>query len=251
MPKFLKTTGVSHYLELLIDSSMERLILISPYLKFNQRIKSILEDKDRLKIDIRLIYGKSELNPEEYNWIRGLKSIRTGFLTNLHAKCYMNESQAILTSMNLYEFSQINNQEMGILIQKEEDSDLYQEIYDEVMRLVRESDEIEVTVAKVPKEREKENIIPKSQKRKKISNDKDSNSTGFCIRCKTEVKLNPLVPYCKKCYNSWKKYENDDYEENYCHICGKENFSTLIKPSCYPCYKSNKNKLEFPMAEIG
>ena len=59
--KFLKTTGVSHYLEQLIDNANERLILVSPYLKINARIKSKLEDKDRLKIDIRLIFEKSEL----------------------------------------------------------------------------------------------------------------------------------------------------------------------------------------------
>jgi hypothetical protein len=32
-----------------------------------------------------------------------------------------------------------------------------------------------------------------------------------------------------------------------CHICGKENKSSLLKPTCYDCYKANKNKLEFPL----
>ncbi len=33
---------------------------------------------------------------------------------NLHAKCYLNEKAAIITSMNLYDFSQVNNNEMGV-----------------------------------------------------------------------------------------------------------------------------------------
>ena len=61
-----------------------------------------------------VIYGKNELRPEENNWLRSMDSIKTGFLQDLHAKCYMNEEEALVTSMNLYEYSQVNNYEMGI-----------------------------------------------------------------------------------------------------------------------------------------
>ena len=67
MPKFLNTSATTYYLEELIKNSRERLWLISPYLKLNERIKELLEDKDRLKIDVRLVYGKSELQPAEVN----------------------------------------------------------------------------------------------------------------------------------------------------------------------------------------
>lgn len=239
MAKFLKTTGVSYRLEQLIDNSKHQLILISPYLKFNQRIKSALEDKDKFKLDIRLVYRKNELQPEENNWLKGLQSIRSSILNNLHAKCYLNENEAIITSMNLYEFSQVNNEEMGILIRKEDEQELYQEIYDEAMRLVRESDEIQITVAKIPKEK---------SKKAKSTTKSTSSEKAHCIRCKTEIKLDPLAPYCKKCYSSYKKYENPEYKEKYCHICAKENASTLLKPTCYSCYKTNKSKLDFPKA---
>lgn len=63
MAKFLDTTVVSYHLQQLINRSNEKLVLISPYLKINERIKQSLEDKDRLKIDIRVIYGKNELQP--------------------------------------------------------------------------------------------------------------------------------------------------------------------------------------------
>ena len=60
MPKFLVTSGVSYHLEELIKNAKERLVIISPYLRVNERIKELLEDKDRLKIDIRVVYGKNE-----------------------------------------------------------------------------------------------------------------------------------------------------------------------------------------------
>jgi len=240
MAKFLDTTGVSYHLQQLINNANEKLILISPYLKLNERLKQSLEDKDRMKIDVRLIYGKSELQPAENNWLKSLRSIRTSFCQNLHAKCYLSENEAIITSMNLYEFSQQNNNEMGVYIDKNktEDEQLYADVCTEAMRLVRISDEIKVSVAKVPKGNEesiKKTIKPVS------------GVSGFCIRCGEKIKLNPMSPYCLKCFKSWKKYENEEHQEKYCHICRKPNQSSLIKPSCYECYTINKNKLEFPL----
>ena len=49
-------------------------------------------------------------------------------LDNLHAKCYLNEDSAIVTSMNLYQHSQENNWEMGIKIDKSNDPVLYADI---------------------------------------------------------------------------------------------------------------------------
>ncbi|HRE26121.1 MAG TPA: phospholipase D family protein, partial [Anaerolineales bacterium] len=149
MAKFLDTTGVSYHLQQLINQAQDTLILISPYLKLNDRLRQSLEDKDRLKIDIRLIYGKNELQPEQINWLRTLHSVRTSFCENLHAKCYLNEGEAILTSMNLYEFSQVNNHEMGVYVTKAEEPELYGDILNEARRLIRISDEIRVTVEKV------------------------------------------------------------------------------------------------------
>jgi len=244
MAEFLDTNGVSYHLGKLVKNAKEKLILISPFLKFNDRIKEFLHDQDRLKLDIRLIYGKNELQPEENNWLRNLMSIRTSICKNLHAKCYLNENEAIITSMNLYEFSQQNNNEMGIYVTKEEDLELFEDIYKESMRLVRISDEIQITISKVPKEQPKKSTAAKPKPKPKA---KPINGSGHCIRCDTKIKLNPMAPYCKKCFSSWKKYENPDYKDNYCHICGKDNFSTIEKPSCYSCYKSNKSKLEFPV----
>jgi phosphatidylserine/phosphatidylglycerophosphate/cardiolipin synthase-like enzyme len=235
LAKFLDTTGVSYHLQQLLKDTKEKLVLISPYLKINERLKQSLQDLDRFKIDIRIVFGKNELDPVEQNWLRGLPAIRTSFCQNLHAKCYLNEKQAIITSMNLYEFSQVNNQEMGVLIERDQDSQLYSQVYEEASRLVRISDEIKITVAQVPK-----TPVP-------IETKSGSAALGHCIKCNAEIKLNPMVPYCRECYAQWKKKSDDSQEEKFCHICGKASKSSLNKPSCYDCYKANKEKLEFPL----
>ncbi len=149
MAKFLNTSGTTYHLEELIKNASDRLILISPFLKLNERIKELLEDKNRLKIDIRIVYGKNDLQPEEVNWLKNLTFIRTSFCKNLHAKCYLSESECIITSLNLYEFSQVNNNEMGVLIHRDEDEKLYADTYDEAQRIIRISDEVRMSLEKV------------------------------------------------------------------------------------------------------
>lgn len=149
MAKFLNTSATNYFLEELIKDAKERLILISPFLKLNDRIKELLADKNRLKIDVRIVYGKSELQPEEINWLKELTYIRTSFCKNLHAKCYLNEEMCIVTSLNLYEFSQVNNNEMGVLIQRSEDNELYRDAYDEAQRIIRVSDEVRISLERV------------------------------------------------------------------------------------------------------
>lgn len=232
MAKFLDTTGVSYHLQQLINQAQDTLILISPYLKLNDRLRQSLEDKDRLKIDIRLIYGKNELQPEQINWLRTLHSVRTSFCENLHAKCYLNEGEAILTSMNLYEFSQVNNHEMGVYVTRAEEPGLYADILNEARRLIRISDEIRVTVEKV--------VVNESVS----TTGAPAAEGGHCIRCGKGIALNPSAPYCPDCYKVWRKYENSTYQEAHCHICGKEHPATMTKPVCYDCYKANRGKFE-------
>ena len=84
MAKFLNTSGTTYHLEELIKDARDRLVLISPFLRLNDRIKELLEDKNRMKIDVRVVYGKNELHPEEIQWLNSLSFIRTSFCKNLH-----------------------------------------------------------------------------------------------------------------------------------------------------------------------
>ena len=154
MAKFLNTSGTNYFLEELIKDAKDRVILISPFLRLNDRIKELLVDKNRLKIDVRIVYGKSELQPAEIEWLRSLPYVRTSFCKNLHAKCYLSEELCIITSLNLYEFSQVNNNEMGILIRRSEDGQLYKDAYEEAQRIIRISDEVRISLERVPSEPE-------------------------------------------------------------------------------------------------
>jgi hypothetical protein len=53
MTKFLSTTSTNYHLEELIKGASDRLILISPFLKLNDRMKELLADKNRLRNGVR------------------------------------------------------------------------------------------------------------------------------------------------------------------------------------------------------
>ncbi|MBW4518411.1 MAG: phospholipase D family protein [Scytolyngbya sp. HA4215-MV1] len=179
MAKFLNTSATNYFLEELIKSAKDRLILISPFLKLNDRIKELLEDKNRLKIDVRIVYGKNELQPEEINWLKELTYIRTSFCKNLHAKCYLNEESCIITSLNLYEFSQVNNNEMGIYLSRQNDTDTYKEAYEEAQRIIRISDEIRMSLEKVIKEPEAVQDIETAAEGNKLTTSKLAQKLGL------------------------------------------------------------------------
>lgn len=206
MAKFLNTSATNYYLEELIKSASDRLILISPFLRLNDRIKELLEDKNRLKIDVRIVYGKSELHPMEISWLNELSFVRTSFCKNLHAKCYMNESSCIITSLNLYEFSQINNNEMGIHISREEDSDMYRDAYEEAQRIIRISDEVRISLQKIEKSTQQDEIIKPNES---INDTYLAKITSSKLATKLKLKTAELLD--KLVLSEYIKEENEQY----------------------------------------
>jgi len=210
MAIFLDTQGVSYYLGKLIDNSTDKLYLISPYLQLNNQLKLSLEDRHKFSIDIVIIYGKvSEINPSESEWLDSMRGIKLMFHKDLHAKCYFNEKEAIITSMNLYMFSQQNNVEMGIYVSKESDEELYSQIAKEVDKIKRGSEHRTISVQKVKSETNKN--VSKANIQKKEMPSKNYPKSKH----KTTKELSEATGLSSRRINSWfvdKKlmYKKDD-----------------------------------------
>ena len=220
-------------------------MLISPYLKFSRRIKEALKDQSKLwKTDVRIIYGKDNLRPEEYEWLAD-NEIRTYFREPLHAKCYMNENEALITSMNLYEFSQQNNDEMGILVSASDDPELYRDIKEEANRILRQSENLRLEVTRVEDGDDdrpwgqKDNTVRSEPQRTPASDTRQDMlpELGFCLRCGTEIPCSLDKPYCNSHYRIWARFKNENYEESHCHTCGEEHGSSMAKPLCLSCFR--------------
>lgn len=225
MAEFLTTSGISHHLENIITGAKNKLILISPYLQISKTLFERLKDTNDRQVNITIIYGKNDLQANEFNLLTSLNRVSLYFFENLHAKCYYNEEQMIITSMNMYEFSERTNREMGILISSLNDKQVYE-------KAVAESESIL-----------KASTLTSNRSQNSYSTPKHSTKTiekpqSYCIRCRTHLNyLDIDKPYCKDCFYSWSEYENPYYKENYCLVCGNDNPSTMEKPVCRKCYR--------------
>ena len=122
MAKFLTGHELNFELGKLLESAEGQIVLISPYIKLHERYASILKiKKDYPEIEIIIVFGKNEadisrsMKQEDFNFFKDFPNIEIRYEKRLHAKYYANESYAILTSMNLYDYSQDVNIEAGVM----------------------------------------------------------------------------------------------------------------------------------------
>ena len=146
MATFLTTKDIVGHLHRIIEQAAGELILISPYIDADDETMNRLRDKaGSTAIHVVYRYKKSTRRPNVNSDDRAFfDSIgaRVSSLKDLHTKCYLNQEEALVTSMNLYRYSQENNDEMGILVSKQNDSELYEAIYREANRLKGATDEL-------------------------------------------------------------------------------------------------------------
>ena len=251
MAEFLTTKEIAAGLQNIIQDAKQQLLLISPYIKVDRQIKERLVARadSGSELSISVIYGKEELRPQEWDWLKTLPSVEVKFSRYLHAKCYLNEQVALVTSMNLYDFSE-GNDEMGILVSANDDRQLYDKVLADAMRIAKNSEvrkaattKSTATVTPPPVTR----AAPRREPQSKPAPIVGIPTSAFCIRDKAIIPTDPQKPYCDRCFRSWNRFKNPEYEEEYCHLCGNENDSTMEKPACRSCYRKYKDVLEFAL----
>ena len=186
--------------------------------------------------------------------------VKVHVLEGLHAKCYLNEKEALVTSINLYDWS-TRNVEMGVLVSKSEgilgsffggdlrDEELYDDILKHVQEIVDWSDDAPTHAKVTPVMQDhKPSATTTKEKAKQTRRSIATIESGACIRCGTEINADPSKPFCKRHWRYWNKEKYDDYLQEFCHLCGKGHEVTRLRPACYPCYKKYKDAFEFPAA---
>lgn len=234
MAEFLTTRGTSHHIENIIMDARNKLILVSPYLQLSKTFFERLKDASKRGVQIKIIYGKDELKPNEKNSLAELTNIELFFHENLHAKCYFNETKLVITSMNMYQFSEQTNREMGILIDAKTEAELFKKAVDEAYSIIENSEVIPLNKSN----REYYNSKANQSTTNKSNQSSNPPKMGYCLRCENRISYDPARPYCIQCFSSWVVYQNLTYNEAVCHCCGE--FTNPISMSKSLCYRCNK-----------
>lgn len=229
MAEFLTTNGTSYHIENIILNAKKTLVLVSPYLQISKTFYERLKDATNRNVTIKIVYGKDELKPNERNSLAELRGLELFYFENLHAKCYFNESEMVITSMNMYEFSEKNNREMGVYLTKERDANIFDKAVNETKSIVESSEIIQLTKA--------QRKFSPATKEATNQNKFKKPSRGYCIRCEERIPYDTEKPFCYDCFLTWSQYENPDYEENVCHACGEYDEPTSTNlPLCPECF---------------
>lgn len=280
MAKFITGNDLNAELDKIFEKAESLLVLISPYIKFHDRLISVLKTKiDYPELQIIIVFGKNEddysrsMKQEDFNFLKELPNIVICYEKRLHAKYYANETSAILTSMNLYSFSQNNNIEAGVLTKTKSRENLDSDAFEYFNRVI---DQSEILYSKSPQYESKMMGLSKkytnsiveidilsdffsgknsksgtsrtmfSEKRQPISNSSKKDIFGYCIRTGEKIPFNPKQPLCEGAYQNWLKFKNENYKENYCHFSGESSNgeTTFAKPILRKNWKKAMEQLD-------
>jgi hypothetical protein len=258
MAKFLNRFESTDALKRIILEADRQLILISPYIKLNLDLKNALNTHlNKPELEMIIVYGKNEednrksINEEDFKYFQSFSNVSIRYHKRLHAKMYANDEQCLITSMNLHNYSLKENIETGILTQYKLVNSLLSLVAPKVFSDPLDSQAINFA----------DYIIKKSTPQFERKGKKESSlfglfnsysegeitvnesRTGYCIRTKQIIPFNVTHPYGREAFEIWSSNgSNKNYEERFCHHCGRKNASTFARPICIDCYRLNNRK---------
>ena len=253
MAEFITGNNLNSALSQIFEQADYELIVISPYIKLHERIKSIL--KTKLKnpdLAITILFGKNEddvsksMNKNDFEFFKQFPNIQIRHEKRLHAKLYANDYNVLITSMNLYDYSQDTNIESGIF-GSTSDKKIGKEALNYFTRVMEQS---ELIFEKVPvfeskllglsskyvkskisvdnsdefysNKTYKKVYKKRSPKNEKAKPSAENKNTGYCIRTGEQIPFNIKMPYTTKAFSSWNRYKDENYAEKFCHFSGEK-----------------------------
>ncbi len=120
MTEFLNTDRLIERIPALMMQAKKDLIIVVPFIQLSESMRKALSHADTKNVEITIICRYKEVKPKDAKFLESLKNINIFSHPNVHAKCYYNEENVIITSLNLTSHSERNNREMGVQVYKYE-----------------------------------------------------------------------------------------------------------------------------------
>lgn len=122
MAEFITEKKLDEKLTDIIWNAKKELIILSPFIRLDDYCKNVVFKnlKNKPELEIILVFGKNEgeahrsLNTSDLEFFKEFSNIVIIYCSNLHAKYYANDDEALLTSLNLLGKSMTENVEYGI-----------------------------------------------------------------------------------------------------------------------------------------
>jgi len=230
----LTTAEISTKIIKIIDDAKEYCLIVTPYLKSWLHLQNCLKTASDKKKRIIFFFRDDQSEKAEIKEFYKIYKFDIVFIKDLHAKIYLNEKEALITSMNLYNTSQEKNYEMGVLLKKKEIIDNHVKTYiiDQIFNTGKN---------------DKLTLKSKGISYKLLENNLFFEKIDYCVYCGEPKKIsinkdgkNHL--YCDKCYKILQSKGAESFNQNnfrFCNICGEKSNENSLCTNCYR--QKNKN----------
>lgn len=121
MGKFITGEDLDNAICDIIWKAQETLLIVSPFIKLDDYFKKLFDKHEHNpQLHLIIVFGKNEnaisksLSRKDFEYFKMFSNVSIVYVANLHAKYYANESEGVITSINLYDYSFKNNIEFGV-----------------------------------------------------------------------------------------------------------------------------------------
>lgn len=139
MARFLTATDTSAAIERIIATAEQEVTIISAYVFPKLIHMERLMEASRRGVRVVLVFGKKQLDAKVEEELLKIPTLVLYYMQQLHAKCYLNEREAAIASMNLLNSPKAENREMGVLLDQRGDREAFHDAVREVRSIVRAS----------------------------------------------------------------------------------------------------------------
>lgn len=228
MARVLTTKEIAATIDDIIKNAEKYICLFTFNITIGETYLSRLRNAAKRGVNITVVFGVDNGEPDLLKELHSIPGCEVYFKRYLHAKFYYNEKDLLVTSMNLSEASERNNYELGVHMNVKTSPDEFQKVKREAREIINDA----TLWTKL-----NQSMGNSSAKHR---TDSKMDSPGKCVRCGKGIPYNPMKPLCVICYHEWSEWENEFYQENFCHNCGKEKAGiSFAKPECPSCYRKS------------
>lgn len=247
----------------IIDTAKMKVALVSPYIDKVMHVEQAIGRASSRNVSVTVFtrqegpkLGGGGKADEAIEWFRQ-NGVEVHGVPNLHAKFYINETEAAVTSMNLLKSSWANSLEVGVTVSGEAHQQLATYLNETIFPWAETATPAPAKakpMSRAAKPKSVRKSRPPAAPQNKTSKgffgsvmdavkDALAIDEGFCIRCgeklsDSEVESGKTM--CRKDYVAWARHKNEEFPEKFCTTCGQQQKTSFAKPQCWACFEESR-----------
>ena len=246
----------------IIDTAATKVALVSPYVDKVMHVEQAIGRAAKRGVSVTVFtrldgarLGGGGKADDAIAWFKD-NGVEVHGVPNLHAKFYINETEAAVTSMNLLKSSWANSLELGVTVSGEAHEQLENYLNETIFPWAEAAPQTKSKPA--PQKRASASTSSRASRPSAGTKQKEAKGffgsvmsgvknalavdEGFCIRCGdnlSDAEFEDGKTMCRKDYLAWAKFKKPAFPEKFCTTCGKSRKTSFARPQCSECFADN------------